>query len=652
MRRDVYLVRLTCVALGLLTGYAFLSVHLFKLQIVRHEELLGKARQKYTARRTHRGSRGYIYDVNGNPLVGNLACRDIMAEPRRFDKCYDHILDILSRELGLDRDALHRRLKKAKEPGSRVVEVVVKRQVDMTDSERLKKYHKKKALDGSEYYSPCENKHCFNENCLDQLCGKVNLDKESLEKEKPPSKTDPIPGLRFVESSRRYHLKERLMANLLGFTDSQGAGVVGVEKLLDQSLRPHDGEERFERDPSGNRLHQTQASAARDGDNVYLTLSEPIQQIMEDELAAMVGKHAPSAAYALMTDPRTGAVLGMAQYPSFNPNDRRGISPDQWQNRILLHGFEPGSTMKCVAIAGAMDYNVVDLDTVFDCEDGYWVFCRRGLRDSGHKYGNLAVWEIVQKSSNIGTAKIALEMGQGRLYQTLHRFGFGQPTGLDHLTIGDLVLKPPLEASGIFRPLHKWDGLSISRFPIGQGILVTPLQMVQAYGALANDGVMMQLHTIDRLEVAGTGEVRKVLPQVKGRVLRPGSARQIVKAMKLVTQKEGTAPKAAVEGYEVAGKTGTAQKVVDGQYSSSKYVASFIGFVPADNPSFVLIVVADEPSQNGYYGGTVAAPTFSRIAEKTLRYMQIAPTPVRHRTTSYTERLVNADPGKNVSELP
>jgi cell division protein FtsI/penicillin-binding protein 2 len=306
--------------------------------------------------------------------------------------------------------------------------------------------------------------------------------------------------------------------------------------------------------------------------------------------------------------------MAWAQTPSFDANNRQVMDPKRWQNRLLVDGFEPGSVMKGVSLAGALDYGVVELGSRVFCEQGKWEYCRRILHDSGHKYGTLTVAQIVQKSSNIGTAKIALQMGETRLYQTFVRFGFGRPTGIGF----------PEEENGIMRAVNKWDGLSVTRLPIGQGILVTPLQMVQAYCSLANGGTMMQLYVVDRIENPDTGLCEVTVPRVVRRTVKPESARSMVQALKLVTTTEGTAPKAAVEGHEVAGKTGTAQKVIDGQYSYCKYVSSFIGFVPADNPAFTLLIVADEP-QRAHYGGTVAAPTFSRIAERTLRYLQIAP---------------------------
>jgi cell division protein FtsI/penicillin-binding protein 2 len=585
---------MVCVLGALLTSFVCLSVHLYKLQICRHAELYAKARQKYTSSFKVSGTRGKIRDVQGNLLAGNLACRDIFAEPRRFRDNLDQVVEIFSQELNLPEEFFRRRFARALEGKKPVTEVVVKRGVDIDACERLKTYK--------------------------------------------------FHGLRYEDSYRRFYPKGALMSNLLGFTNADGVGVTGVEQLLDRELQPVSARTYYERDRSGNMLEEasTGTSEVRDGNTVYLTLDEPIQQIVESELVKMVDKFAPRAAYALMANPKTGAVMALAQYPSFNPNARGNIKPDQWQNRILLQGFEPGSVMKPMAVAGALDYGVVNLDTQFDCEKGRWLFQRKILRDSGHSYEILSVREIIQKSSNIGTAKIALRMGEGRLYQTLRRFGFGQKTGIGFAN----------EATGIFRPLPKWDGLSISRFPIGQGILVTPLQLVQGYCALANGGVMMQLRVVDRIENPKNKVSEVFPPKIKARVVRPPAAREIIQAMKLVTRKGGTATQAAVKGYDVAGKTGTGQKVVDGVYSHSQFVASFIGFVPAENPAFVLLVVADVPSKISHYGGTVAGPTFSRISEKTLRYLQVAPANPANSSPVYRmESLAYAQP-KDISRLP
>ena len=563
MHKATYLIRALSVYFALVAAFIALAVHLYGIQISRHEELLAKARKKYTASSTEQGERGLIYDAHGNLLCGNLICRDVLAEPGRFKKPVAEMVDLLADRLPVSAQTLEDRFSLDR------VEVPVCRQVDIETAQKLK--------------------------------------------------AEKLPGIRFVESSTRYYPKSRLAANLLGFTDFRGRGVAGIEALMNDLLKPTTGKAVFERDRLGIQLNNArlQKTQARDGFNVYLTIDEPIQTIMEEELDDLVKEFKPKAAYALMIDPDTGGVLGWAQYPSFNPNKRHpeNMRDGQWQNRILTHGFEPGSIMKCVTVAGALDYRVVKLGDVFDCEDGYWMYAGRPLRDSGHQYGPLRVWQIIQKSSNIGAAKIAVAMGEKRLYQIFRRFGFGEPTGVGFRN----------EAAGIFRDLPNWDGLSITRFPIGQGILTTPLQIVQAYSALANDGVIMQLRIIDRVQNPESGRFAYNRPRMKRRCLRPGVARQIVAAMKTVTREEGTAEKAAVPGFEVAGKTGTSEKFINGTYNSGKHVASFAGFVPADDPAFVLLVSADEPSEKSYYGGTVAAPTFQRIAERALRYLQVAP---------------------------
>lgn len=572
MHRESYTPRLVLVALSLVGGFAVLGYRLYGIQVLRHEELYEKAKAKYTASSTQSGQRGLILDVHGRLLAGNMACRDVLAEPRLFRKEAPVLVQFLSRRLGVPRDALAEKFALAYREDKPLVEVVLCRGLDM-----------KKAQD-------------------------LEADLQKMK----------VKGIRFVDSYRRYYPKQALLANLIGFVDSSGVGVAGVEKMQDARLQPGTARSTFERDRKGTPIPNTLATDGQphDGASVYLTIDESIQQIVETELRAMVETFQPRAAYGLMANPRTGAILAMAQYPTFNPNDRREMDPEAWQNRMLVEGFEPGSIMKAVPICGAFDYGVVSPGDRFFCENGMWWFHGRSLRDSGHRYQWLNVREIVQKSSNIGTAKIAVErLGEKRLFQIFTRFGFGKPTGIGLEN----------EATGIFRPLARWDGLSISRFPIGQGILVTPLQMVQAYCALANHGDMYQLHFIDRTGDRGVNVWEFTQPRLKAHVARPEAVAHIVSALTLVCQEGGTAPKAAVEGYEVAGKTGTAQKVVDGQYSYNKYVASFIGFVPADDPAFVLLVVADEPSKGGYYGGTVAAPAFSRIAEQTLRYLQVAP---------------------------
>jgi len=425
-------------------------------------------------------------------------------------------------------------------------------------------------------------------------------------------------GVFLEEKTKRYYPKNELLSNILGITNSDGEtlkSINGIEKAFNDSLMPTKVKNIYERDRKGvpftygKRLVQNE----RNGNDVYLTIEEPIQVIVEEELEKLFKKYRPVSAYAVMADPYTGNILAIAQRPTFNPNDRRDMSPEKWRDRFLTDVFEPGSTMKPFPVSGALDCGVVTPDTMFDCERGRWSYGGRILRDS-HPEGILPVTDIIRVSSNIGTAKITLLLGNSRLYQILKRFGFGQRTGIP--------IRP--EATGQFRKLRDWDKLSITRFPIGQGISCSPLQLVRAYCAIANGGTLVKMRLVDREVNPETGEtVYMEIPPGEKVFMNDGTYQKIIAMLKLVTRK-GTGIKARVPGYDVAGKTGTSQKWIDGGYSETRFCATFVGFVPADRPAFVLLVMADEPT-GSHFGGEVSAPTFRGIAEKVLRYMNVDP---------------------------
>lgn len=580
MTRKIYALRIGAVFVVFLVCFYLLGKHYHRLQVVRHHELADKARNTYTAQRLASGSRGEIRDVQGNLIVGNVTCKDIRALPHRVKPAQRGLfVKTLHEHLGVDPTLIRKRL----ESGLR--EVVIKNEVDL----------------------------------------EIALELAELK----------LPGLRFVDAERREYPKERMLANIVGFTQRQvldgrqaNVGVNGLERIFDDQLSPRSGVVTYKRDRKGRALHRgtPERPQVLDGANVYLTIHEPIQHIVESELEALQETFAPRYAYALMADPKTGAILAVAQNPSFHPGDRVPEERPHWVSHFVTNVYDPGSAIKGLVIAGALDYGVTTLDDQYYCEKGYWFYGGRMLRDAGHHYEMLSVAEIIQKSSNIGTAKIAIDMGEMRLYQLLRRWGFGEQTNIGL----------PAESAGILRKPKDWDTLSITRFPIGQGISVTPLQMVQAYCTLANKGDMMQLYLVDRIENPVNGDVTRTAPKYKHTVVRSRAARQATEALKMVTAEGGTATRAAVPGYAVAGKTGTAQKLVDGTYNSGKHIASFIGFVPADDPAFVLLVVADEPSKGSYYGGTVCGPSFRRISEQTLRYLNIEPT--------YPEELVSGLP--------
>jgi cell division protein FtsI/penicillin-binding protein 2 len=354
----------------------------------------------------------------------------------------------------------------------------------------------------------------------------------------------------------------------------------------------------------------------RDGLNVVLTIDSVVENIVESALAEAKEKHSPLSISGIVVRPRTGEILAMATLPTFDPNHLDKGLADARRNRVIADVAEPGSTFKIVVVSGALNDGLVRLSDTFDCEHGRFHFAGQMLHDH-RSYGTLSVESIITKSSNIGAAKIGIKMGESRLYDYIRDYGFGTPTGL--------LL--PGEIGGIVHPVKKWSKVSISRIPMGQGIAVTSLQMMMAMCAIANKGVLMQPMIVDRLEDRDHVVKEKYSPQRVRRVISEAAAEQMVTALKTVVSTEGTAPKAALAHYTVAGKTGTAEKSGGPEgYLKGKYFASFIGFFPADNPELCISVVMDEPKhEDGYYGGEIAAPVFKQIAEAAANYLNIRP---------------------------
>ncbi len=563
--------------------FGFLIFHLYKVQIMRHDELFAKARKKYTAKKVTEGNMGEIYDHSGYLLVGNRPYGVIFADPSAIPvKDFEKAVEFLSAELGLDRDKVRRGL-------SRKSRVIVKNGV-------------KKVIP------------------VQYFLLKTRIPYEDFEKHQKNIEESSV--RRYVHCRTdyaRYYPKEGMLANILGITTLSGGKitpVTGMEKKYAKSMQSVAGEVIYERTRDGVPISSTETTAVqeRDGANIFLTIREPIQAILEEELDKLMAEHNPKSAYAIMADPYTGDILAMAQRPSFNPNDRTSMKSNCWRNRMAEDVFEPGSIIKPFAVAGALDRNIVTPDTVFDCENGRWYYGGHPLKDD-HKIGKVTVSEIIKQSSNIGTAKIAVLMGKYMVDTTLRSFGFGERSGL----------QLPNESKGLYRNVEKWAKVSLTRIPIGQGMAASPLQLVRGYCMLANGGHPVKLRLLDRT-VTADGKIHKnPLAETRSVFRRKETHKEIVDMMKLVTEPGGTAAQAAIRGYYVAGKTGTAQKVINGRYSNKNHIASFVGFVPADNPRLVLLVTADEPSGKTYYGGSVTGPYFRNIAERTLRYWCVPP---------------------------
>jgi cell division protein FtsI (penicillin-binding protein 3)/stage V sporulation protein D (sporulation-specific penicillin-binding protein) len=413
-------------------------------------------------------------------------------------------------------------------------------------------------------------------------------------------------GLGFYPEELRFYPQGPVAAQLLGYAGLDNKGLEGLERSLESTLAGKPGSQTIVKDPFGRALDVVETRPETPGKDVRLTIDRQIQANAEEVLAETVRHWSARSATAVVMDPRTGAVLAMATAPRFNANRFPTTRADRRRNRAVTDTYEPGSTFKLVTVAAALEEGIVNPRSSFRLPPTLKV-ADRTIREA-HSRGTerMSVREIVEYSSNIGTITIAQRLGEGRLDSWIHRFGFGTTTGIDF----------PGESPGFALPLEEWSGSTIGTVPIGHGIAVTPVQMARAYSTIANGGRLVRPHLIDRIDgtstVTGPGK----------RVVSKAVADQMLDMLRGVVV-EGTGTAAAIPGYTVAGKTGTAAKIdPDGTYSSSRYVASFVGLVPASKPELVVMVMVDEP-RGGYYGGTVAAPAFRDIARFNLQHLEI-----------------------------
>ena len=442
-----------------------------------------------------------------------------------------------------------------------------------------------------------------------------------------------LPGVSFIKEHQRFYPNSEIGAHVLGFTGIDPTGLEGVELKYNAQLLGQGGYLVMERDALGRGIGagaQAVEGASR-GNDVYLTLDKNIQFLAEKELAAGIEKARAKAGTAIVLDARNGQILAMASQPDFNPNAAGSFQPSQWRNRALCDTYEPGSTLKTFVMAAALNEGIVKpTDRIF-CENGKFRIGGRTIHD--HKpHGSLTAAEVLKVSSNIGTAKLGKLLERERLYRYLADFGFGTPTGIDL----------PGEVGGLLRRPNQWFEIDLATISFGHGISVTPLQLATATVALANGGYLMFAPLVSKVVDREGNILEKHEPKVVRQVVSPLSAQQVKDMMGLVSEEGGTGTLSSVPGFKVAGKTGTAQKVdpVTGGYSADKRVSSFVGFVPAQDPRLVILVVVDEP-EGVTYGGLVAAPIFSRIADQTLRYLKVSPT-----------HPIGASPLPNLADLP
>jgi cell division protein FtsI (penicillin-binding protein 3) len=427
-----------------------------------------------------------------------------------------------------------------------------------------------------------------------------------------------LEGLGFVKETKRYYPNSEIAAHVIGFTGLDPQGLDGIELKYNSTMLGNTGYMVMERDALGRyiSLKGTVVKKSSRGANVVLTLDKNIQYIAEKELAKAVVDNRANAGMAVVMEPQTGKILALANYPTFNPNSFSRYPSQNLRDRVVADSFEPGSTMKIFLIASALEAKAISAGDRFFCENGSYAIGGRTIHDT-HKYGTLSVSDILKYSSNIGAAKIGGRLGSRRLYSNLKNFGFGSRTGIEL----------PGETEGILKNESRWYGVDLATISFGQGISVTAIQLAAAVSAIANGGYLMKPYIIDRLTDDNGNVLQQFSPQIRSRVVSEQTARTVTRMMEGVTDEGGTGVKADVEGYDVAGKTGTAQKVdpLTRAYSASKRIGSFIGFIPADHPRLTILVVIDEPKTSSY-GGIVAAPAFSEIALQSLCYLKVSPT--------------------------
>jgi cell division protein FtsI/penicillin-binding protein 2 len=414
-----------------------------------------------------------------------------------------------------------------------------------------------------------------------------------------------------------------LAAHVLGYVNHEEVPVTGVERYFDYYLRGQDGWRETERDGRRRELAQFRERQVEpfNGLNIALTIDQMVQHIVEEEIENLVGEYDPESVSVIVSEPATGAILAMANYPTYDPNEFFNIRkyPMEFQrNRALTDVMEPGSTFKIVPTAAVLNEGIVDLNEIF--QTGYDRVNYKGrslkLPSDHHEYEQLSLYEIVVKSSNRGAAHLGLRLGEQRLYDYAHSFGFGEKTGFD---LGG-------EVSGTLHSVNSWDGLTITRLPMGHAVSATPMQIHSAMSVIANKGILMEPLIARQVYDDKGNEVITFMPKAKRRVIAAEVAETVAEMLVDVVGINGTAQRAAIENYAIAGKTGTTQKIIDGHYSREHHVASFSGFFPADKPALVITVVVNDPKLNGIgYGGVVAAPAFRNIAETCIGYMGIRP---------------------------
>lgn len=607
-----------CFFLALILGWRF-----YVIQISRHQELLAKAVVRYTIKEETMRQRGKIYDADGNMLVGNM--------PRIYVVCSPYSIVYEP----------YAHLEKSLKPGVRESIPRLRETRRKQVAEIMAEYFGKSKEEFYAALEPIVECHDSEGNLLCDDHGKVITRRKMhflVDKAAEPEVVDrfktamkkaklSLAGFRFENIFVRYYPKQRMLANVLGYANVGKdiyAEQSGLERAIGKDLRAQDSLETYQRGGDGKTLSYGYSAvniAGHDGDDIYLTVKETVQAILEEELDAAALEFPAESIYAVIVDPQTGNILAMSQRPNFDPGDTSTFSDANLTNKIAVNAYEPGSVMKPFTISTALDNGVVTPETVIDCGSSRtWYYGGHSLSDF-RGYGEMTPGGILKKSSNIGTAKVALMMGDEMVYNMLSKFKFGTRSGLPFAS----------ESRGRLPKYPFVDKVTVTRAPIGYAVQVTALQLARGYCALANGGKMPELRLLDRRRDSQSGEFIEYPYKDMTQVFKnPQQACQVVDMLISVTASDGTGKQAAIPGYEVAGKTGTSQKLKWNpdlrkmQYGNS-YRATFCGFVPARHPEFVMVITFDGVSGARHGGGNVAAPVFKRTMSRVLRQLNVRP---------------------------
>ncbi|HEY3346843.1 MAG TPA: penicillin-binding protein 2 [Nitrospirota bacterium] len=557
--------RVILVAALLMTGYIGVTVRLVYLQVINQNRLERKAvRQQHEVVELP-PRRGSIYDRTGRELAVSIDADSMYGVPASIED--------------------------PKGIAKRLAPIVGMRERDIEDK-----------LTG-------EKKFIW-------LARKVEPGIEDRVNAELKSAGKPNRSIGWLSDSRRYYPKKELAGHILGFTGMDNRGLEGIESTYESYIGGVAGKAVTERDGAGREVLSVEEghNPPQPGNDLVLTIDEKVQYVVEKELDNIMSKYSAVSATAIVMDPNTGAIIALANRPAFNPNSYKDYPTANWRDKAVTDIYEPGSTFKIVTAAAAFEERVVKPTDIIEIGNGEISIGDRTIHDSHNDASRLSFAEVIQKSSNVGTIRVALKLGPERLYSYAKAFGFGSKTGVDL----------PGETDGKLRDVRSWSAISIASVAIGQEVGVTPVQMLSAMNTIANGGWFVRPYIVSQVRSGDGTVVRQARTEKVRRVVSPATAAKLRDILCKVVEEGGTAVEANVRGYQVAGKTGTAQKYDPAihKYSKSKYCSSFVGFVPAEDPKISCIVVVNEP-HGQYYGGLVAAPAFKSIVEKTLTYMRV-----------------------------